>query len=345
MNNNRRNILKSVASGAALATFGAIAGRSDPAAAANAASPSLPATAREPGRKEQAVAAGASSTMILINGRFHTVDKSRPTATAVAIKDGKFLAVGDIEDVMRHRSADSQVIDLNGRTVIPGLNDSHIHLIRGGLNYNLELRWEGVPSLADALRMLKEQALRTPNPQWVRVVGGWTEFQFAEKRMPTLEEINAAAPDTPVFVLHLYDRALLNRAALRAVGYTKDTPNPPGGEIQRDASGNPTGMLIARPNALILYATLAKGPALPRELQVNSTRQFMRELNRLGITSTIDAGGGFQNYPEDYEIIDQLAREQQLTVRIAYNLFTQNKGKELEDFQKWTSMIKPGQGR
>ena len=138
MNNNRRNILKSVASGAALATFGAIAGRSDPAAAANAASPSLPATAREPGRKEQAVAAGASSTMILINGRFHTVDKSRPTATAVAIKDGKFLAVGDIEDVMRHRSADSQVIDLNGRTVIPGLNDSHIHLIRGGLNYNLE---------------------------------------------------------------------------------------------------------------------------------------------------------------------------------------------------------------
>ena len=199
-------------------------------------------------------------------------------------------------------------------------NDSHIHLIRGGLNYNLELRWEGVPSLADALRMLKEQALRTPNPQWVRVVGGWTEFQFAEKRMPTLEEINAAAPDTPVFVLHLYDRALLNRAALRAVGYTKDTPNPPGGEIQRDASGNPTGMLIARPNALILYATLAKGPALPRELQVNSTRQFMRELNRLGITSTIDAGGGFQNYPEDYEIIDQLAREQQLTVRIAYNL-------------------------
>lgn len=344
MNNNRRNILKSVASGAALATFGAIAGRSDPAAAANAASPSQPATAREPGRKGQAVAAGASSTMILINGRFHTVDKSRPTATAVAIKDGKFLAVGDIEDVMRHRSADSQVIDLNGRTVIPGLNDSHIHLIRGGLNYNLELRWEGVPSLADALRMLKEQALRTPNPQWVRVVGGWTEFQFAEKRMPTLEEINAAAPDTPVFVLHLYDRALLNRAALRAVGYTKDTPNPPGGEIQRDASGNPTGMLIARPNALILYATLAKGPALPRELQVNSTRQFMRELNRLGITSTIDAGGGFQNYPEDYEIIDQLAREQQLTVRIAYNLFTQNKGKELEDFQKWTKMIKPGQG-
>ena len=285
-----------------------------------------------------------SADLILLNGNFHTIDKAQPLASAVAIKDGKFLVVGDAEAAMRHRSDATKVVDLNGRSVVPGLNDSHIHLIRGGLNYNLELRWEGVPSLADALRMLREQALRTPHPQWVRVVGGWTEFQFAERRMPTLEEINAAAPDTPVFILHLYDRALLNQAALRAVGYNKDTPNPPGGEIQRDAAGNPTGMLIARPNAMILYATLAKGPTLPLDQQVNSTRQFMRELNRLGVTSVIDAGGGFQNYPEDYAIIDQLAREQQLTVRIAYNLFTQNKGKELGDFQRWTDMIKPGQG-
>ncbi len=282
--------------------------------------------------------------LILLNGRFHTADKSRPTASAVAIEDGKFLAVGDAEEVMRHRTPDAQVIDLNGRTVIPGLNDSHLHLIRGGLNYNLELRWEGVPSLADALRMLKEQAQRTPSPQWVRVIGGWTEFQFAERRMPTIEDLNAAAPDTPVFVLHLYDRALLNRAALRAVGYTKDTPNPPGGEIVRDAGGNPTGMLIARPNALILYATLAKGPRLPLEQQVNSTRHFMRELNRLGLTSAIDAGGGFQNYPEDYSVVEQLAAQDQLTIRIAYNLFTQNKGQELQDFQRWTDTVTPGQG-
>lgn len=282
--------------------------------------------------------------LILLNGRFHTVDKMHPRADAVAIADGKFVAVGDADDVMRHRGSATQIIDLQGRTVIPGLNDSHLHLIRGGLNYNLELRWEGVPSLADALRMLKQQADRTPHPQWVRVVGGWTEFQFAEKRMPTLDEINAAAPDTPVFVLHLYDRALLNAAALRVVGYTKDTPNPPGGEIQRDAAGNPTGLLIAKPNAMILYATLAKGPALSRELQVNSTRQFMRELNRLGVTSAIDAGGGFQNFPEDYAVVDQLARDKQLTIRIAYNLFTQKKGEELQDFKKWTEMVTPGQG-
>src|SRR5450830_1388764 len=282
--------------------------------------------------------------LILHNARLHTVDRAQPKATAVAIKDGRFIAVGNDGEAMALRGSATQVIDLKGRTVIPGLNDSHLHLIRGGLNYNLELRWEGVPSLVDALRLLKDQAERTPAPQWVRVVGGWNEFQFAEKRMPTLEELNKAAPDTPVFVLHLYDRALLNRAALRVVGYNRDTPNPPGGEIVRDAKGEPTGMLIARPNAMILYSTLAKGPKLPLEYQVNSTRQFMRELNRLGVTSAIDAGGGFQNYPDDYAIIDQLAREQQLTIRIAYNLFTQRKGQELEDFQRWTDMITPGQG-
>jgi predicted amidohydrolase YtcJ len=201
-----------------------------------------------------------------------------------------------------------------------------------------------VPSVSLALQMLREQAARTPAPQWVRVVGGWTEFQFAERRMPTLDEINAAAPDTPVFVLHLYCRALLNRAALKACGYTKDTPNPPGGEIVRDKAGNPTGMLVARPNATILYATLAKGPKLPPEYQYNSTRHFMRELNRLGVTSVCDAGGGFQNYPEDYEIIQQLHERGEMTLRIAYNLFTQKPGGELEDFVRWSKIVKPDQG-
>ncbi|MFX4543445.1 amidohydrolase family protein, partial [Acinetobacter baumannii] len=95
-------------------------------------------------------------------------------------------------------------------------------------------------------------------PQWVRVVGGWTEFQFAEKRLPTLEEINKAAPDTPVFVLHLYASALLNRAALDVLGFNKDTPDPPGGKIVRDAKGEPTGLLLATPSAMILYSTLGK---------------------------------------------------------------------------------------
>ena len=263
---------------------------------------------------------------------------------AVAITDGKITATGTDDEILRLRGPATEVFDGKGRTVIPGLNDSHIHPIRGGLNYNMELRWDGVPSLVEALRMLKEQAARTPPPQWVRVVGGWTEFQFAERRMPTLDEINAVAPDTPVFVLHLYDRALLNGAALRAVGYTKDAPDFPAGEVQRDSRGNPTGLLIAKPNANILYATLAKGPKLSREDQLNSSRLFFRELNRFGITSAIDAGGGFQNYPDDYGVVNELRRNGELSVRLAYNLFTQKPKQELQDFQNWTKMTKPGEG-
>lgn len=282
--------------------------------------------------------------LILFNGKIATQDEQRSFVEAVAVTAGRFSATGTDHDVLALRGPKTEVIDLAGRTVVPGLNDSHLHIIRGGLNYNLELRWDGVPSLADGLRMLKLQAERTPAPQWVRVVGGWSEFQFAEKRLPTLEELNEAAPDTPVFVLHLYCQAMLNRAALRAVGYDKDTPNPPGGEIQRDKNGNPTGLLIARPNATILYATLAKGPKLPIEYQYNSTRQFMRELNRLGVTSVIDAGGGFQNYPEDYQVISELHARGELTLRIAYNLFTQKPQQEREDFARWITMAKPGDG-
>ena len=273
---------------------------------------------------------------IFHNGKVATNGKTY-FAQAFAVDEGKISAVGTNDEIMRLRVSSTQVTDLGGRTVIPGLNDSHLHIIRGGLNYNLELRWDGVPSLADAMRMLKEQAARTPAPQWVRVVGGWTEFQFAEKRMPTLQEINEVAPDTPVFVLHLYDRAMLNAAAMRVVGYTKDSPNPPGGEIQKDKNGNLTGLLIATPNAALLYAALGKGPKLSYEDELISTRHFMRELNRLGVTSCIDAGGGSQNYPDDYTAVAELHKKNQMTVRVAYNLFTQRPKHELEDFQKWTA--------
>lgn len=288
--------------------------------------------------------AQSAPDLILTNGRFTSLDRANPTPEAVAIAGGRFSAVGTLADIMPTRGVNTQVIDLGGRRVIPGLCDNHIHVIRGGLNFNMELRWDGVRSLADAMSMLKRQVANTPPPQWVRVVGGFTEHQFAERRLPTLDEINQAAPDTPVFILHLYDRALLNGAALRAVGYTKDTPNPPGGEIRRDASGNPTGLLLAQPNAGILYSTLAKGPTLPIEYQINSTRHFMRDLNRLGVTSVIDAGGGFQNYPDDYAVIERLHKDGQLTLRVAYNLFTQKAKQEKDDFLRWTAQAKYQQG-
>jgi predicted amidohydrolase YtcJ len=282
--------------------------------------------------------------LILHSGLFTTLDRSNPAASAVAVKNGVFSAVGRTEEIMPLADRSTRTVNLQGQRVLPGLIDNHLHIIRGGLNYNMELRWDGIRSLADAMTMLKRQVAITPPPQWVRVVGGFTAHQFAEKRLPTIEELNAAAPDTPVFLLHLYDRAFLNAAALRAVGYTKDTPEPPAGEIVRDGNGNPTGLLLAKPNAAILYATLARGPKLPFDYQLNSTRHFMRELNRLGLTGAIDAGGGFQNYPEDYAVIQKLASSGDLTVRLAYNLFTQKPKGEKADFLNWTKNTKYKQG-
>lgn len=285
-----------------------------------------------------------AADMVLTNGKIATLNPAQPNVEAVAIKDGRFVAVGSNKEIERYVGDKTKRIDLKKKTVIPGLHDSHTHLIRGGLSYNMELRWEGVSSLADALEMLRIQAENTPAPQWVRVIGGWSEFQFKERRMPTLDEINKAAPDTPVFILHLYGRALLNRAALRVLGYEDAPPTFDRGVVERDSHGRPTGMLIADPSALILYATITQAPKLGAEDQRNSTRHFMRELNRLGVTSVIDAGGGGQNYPDDYEIIHQLAEANQLTVRIAYDLFAQVPGQEYDDYQRWVEMARPGQG-
>jgi predicted amidohydrolase YtcJ len=282
--------------------------------------------------------------LIFHHGLLTTLDPGNPNATAVAIRDETFVAVGSDAEIIKLSGPNTQVVDLKGRRALPGLIDNHLHIIRGGLNFNMELRWDGVRTLADAMNMLKRQVAITPPPQWVRVVGGFTAHQFAEKRLPTLDELNMVAPETPVFLLHLYDRALLNRAAVRAAGYTKETPEPPGGSIERDSVGNPTGLFLAKPNASILYAALARGPKLPFDYRLNSTRHFMRELNRLGVTGAIDAGGGFQNYPEDYSVVEKLAKANQLTVRIAYNLFTQKPKEEKDDFLRWTKTSHYKQG-
>ena len=108
------------------------------------------------------------SDLLLVNAKITTLDRGNPQASAVLIRDGRFVAVGHEGDVRAAADADAQVIDAGGRRVIPGLIDSHMHIIRGGLNYNMELRWDGVPTLADAMAMLKKQAANTPPPQWVR---------------------------------------------------------------------------------------------------------------------------------------------------------------------------------
>jgi predicted amidohydrolase YtcJ len=282
--------------------------------------------------------------LIFHGGKITTLDAAKPEVEALAVRDGVITALGSDDEILRLAGAATRKVNLQARRVIPGLNDSHLHVIRAGLFYNLELRWDGVPSVAQVLAQLREQAANTPPPQWVRVIGGWNEFQFKEGRMPTLDEINEAAPHTPVFVLHLYDSAMLNRAALAALGFDKATPNPPGGLVARDSRGNPTGLLIAEPSALILYSTIANAPKLAMEDQINSTRHYLRELNRFGVTSVSDAGGGGQNYPDDYAVVKQLDEAGHLTVRIAYSLFAQKPGAEASDYAGWLGMTKPGEG-
>jgi predicted amidohydrolase YtcJ len=284
-------------------------------------------------------AAQQTADIILINGNIATLDEANARAEAVAIAGNKILSVGSNEAILKFKSGKTQVIDAKGKTIIPGLFDTHLHVIRGGRFYNAELRWDGVKTLKRALEMLEEQAARTPEDQWVRVVGGWNEYQFEEKRLPTLEEINAATGNKPTFILYLYGKAWLNKVGLKKLGINGETPNPPGGLIEKDNDGNPTGLLVAEPNAFILYSTLAKLPELTYAEKINSTLQYMTELNRLGVTAVMDAGGGFQNFPDDYGITDSLDKAGKITVRLPYFLFAQKKGTELADFSKWTGMV------
>lgn len=288
------------------------------------------------------VAAGQQvADLVIVNGKVHTMSRDGEVVQAVAIAANKILATGSNAQIIKTKGKQTRVIDAAGKVVIPGLFDSHLHVIRGGRFYNAELRWDGVKSLKRALEMLKEQAQRTPPGQWVRVVGGWNEYQFEEKRLPTLAEINEATGEVPTFILYLYGKAWLNKPGLKALSITPDTPNPPAGLIGKDENGEPTGLLVAEPNAFILYSTLSRLPELTHAEKINSTVQFISELNRLGVTAAMDAGGGFQNFPDDYAITDSLQKSGKLTLRLPHFLFAQKKGTELSDYTRWVAMVDP----
>ncbi|WP_299404851.1 amidohydrolase [uncultured Roseobacter sp.] len=272
--------------------------------------------------------------MILTNGKIVTLDHSAPEVSALAIDDGIIVATGSDADIATRANEETEVIDLGGRTAVPGLNDSHSHVVRGGRFYNTELRWDGVGTLARGIEMIAEQAARTPGDQWVRVIGGWSPFQFEEGRMPTPAELTEAAPDVPVFVLYLYSQGFLNAAAVEALEITEDTEAPPGGRYEITEDGG--AILHAEPNPTILYQTIGALPGLSEDDQENSTRHFYRELNRFGITSAVDAGGGGHVFPDDYIGSQRLADMGDMPVRVSNYLFPQRPGEELADFETWT---------
>ena len=281
----------------------------------------------------------AAADLVLTGGRIATLAHGAGFVEALAVKDGLVHATGSDADVLRDVGPETRVLDLDGRAVVPGLNDSHLHATRGGRFFNLELRWDGVGSLARGLDMVAAQARRTPPDQWVRVIGGWSPFQFAEQRMPTIAELNEAAPETPVFVLFLYSKGFLNTAGVRALGLDESTEPPPGSRYRFVDGG---AELLAEPNPTILYKTIGALPQMSADDQLNSTRHFYRDLNRFGITSAIDAGGGGHGFPADYTASESLAAAGELPLRLSYHLFPQRPGHELEDFRRWTEGYSAG---
>lgn len=293
------------------------------------------------------VAASGPADLVLLNGRITTMDPAQPDASALAVRDGIFVAVGTDADLQAMIGPFTQVIDAKGQRVIPGLNDSHTHAIRGAVNYNLEVRWDGVDSMEEALHLLRVQAERTPAGQFIRVAGGFSEFQFKEKRLPTVAELDAVAPNHPVLIHHLYKLTLLNTRAVEYLGYDKPGhPEYPGGIIEKDAGGNATGRVLAAPSGLVMYKTLDAAPKLSIRDQINSSLQYFDELNSLGIASVSDAGGGGMEFrdADPYKVINWLHANDLLTTRIGYHSFPQHKGKELADYERWTKEIRTQDG-
>jgi predicted amidohydrolase YtcJ len=274
------------------------------------------------------------AALIVRNAKVSTLqDGGDAAASAIAVSGERIVAVGGDAEVMRLAGAGSTVVDAGGRRVIPGLNDSHLHAIRGGLMFNLELRWDGVDSLARGLEMIGEQAARTPVGQWVRVMGGWSPYQFAERRMPTVAELNQVAPDVPVLVLFGYSQVLVNRAGTAALRLAA-AGEQPGGQYEVTDGG-----LIVGGNTAV-YAAIGRLPALADiGDRLNSTQYFLRELNRFGLTSTVDAGESATAYPQDYQAVAELAARPGFPLRISNFLFAQQPGTELSF---WNSQVDAG---
>jgi predicted amidohydrolase YtcJ len=276
---------------------------------------------------------------ILINGKVVTADRTFAIREALAVRDGRILATGRSSDIRRLAGKATRVVDLQGHAVIPGLIDSHMHAIRAALSFSTEVNWIGAASLEEALDRIREGAKRAKPGGWLIVAGGWTEKQFKEKRRPTQAELAAAAPGNPVYVQWFYAWAMLTQPALDALKIREDADLPAGLKLERGADGKPTGA-VSGPAIAALFSRL---PTPNFAEQVDGTRKFFRELNRLGLTGVIDPGG-FNMSPPAYQALFKVWRDGQLTVRVAYSWFSQNRGKELEEFKELTQLVPMGFG-
>jgi len=280
---------------------------------------------------------------ILVNGKILTVDRQFSTREAVAIRDRKITAVGSSADVRKQAGPKTRVIDLQGRTVIPGFIDSHIHAIRAGQTFTTEVNWVGAASIAEAMSRIHEASLAKKPGSWLIVAGGWHAEQFKEKRRPTQADLVAAAPNNPVYVQQDYDWEVMTPAGFKAMGINSEADLPRPGKFERDASGNPTGAIEDGGGFDVAIALFEKLPHPTFDEQVEGTKKFFSELNRLGLTGVGDPGGNNLN-PENYQPLFQIWRQHQLTLRIAYSLCGPTAGKEFEELKSLTQMLPQGFG-
>jgi predicted amidohydrolase YtcJ len=286
-------------------------------------------------------ASAETADTVLFNGKIVTVDKDFSIREALAIANGRVLASGTTAAIKKLAGDKAKLIDLGGRTVIPGLTDGHIHGIRAALTFGTEVNWIGVPTLKEALERISQAAKAQRPGSWIVVAGGWTEEQFAEKRRPTPQEAAEAAPDNPVYIQHLYDWLLLTPKAMQALDIHDDADVAPGGKLERGNDYKPTGVVVAGGNALGKIFDRLPKPTM--EQQVDGSKRFFHEMNGLGITGIVD-GGGVSMYPANYQAVFRLWHDRQLTVRVAYHLCAPKPGSELADLQNLTQLLPPGFG-
>ncbi len=255
---------------------------------------------------------GADS--IIINAKIFTNNRGQAEASALAVKNGRIYSVGSDAEILDLKNSETQVIDAHGRTLVPGIIDAHTHVLNeSGFNYIV--RWDGVPTLRIALAMLREQAERTPEGQWVKTIGGWSPYQFEENRFPTMDELRAAVPNHSLIVQYAYNRAFLNEKAMEELGVgTEKFPALPGTEFEKDDQGNYTGVVHGYTFTFVAVETMV--PQLSFDEEVSSLVQTVHALNRFGITSAVDAGS--RGYPGPQATVDVLARDNRLNVRMPF---------------------------
>ncbi|MFE2042609.1 amidohydrolase [Streptomyces sp. NPDC059477] len=287
----------------------------------------------------------AHPDLVLVNGLITTMSDDPRTAEvqALAVTGDRVAATGTTEEIRELAGPGTTVVDLQGRRVVPGLIDSHVHVVRAGRTWRDEVRWEDERTLDSGLAAIARRATERPEGTWIRVIGGWHPAQFPENRGPSRAELDRAAPDHPVYVQFLYDWAVLNTAAMRELGIDHDLVRElagqgfPASAFETGPDGELTGKVNGTPLMEWFYRRM---PAPTFEEQVAGTAEMSRALNRLGLTGAID-GGGFNSGPAAYPAIRETWRRGELTLRTRLAVHAERAGTETDDlagYQRYTAL-------